>query len=637
MGRIGMLWIVALVASVGAPVPARAKQVACAPGVFVVEDGPRLAPFGGSPVPIAIGPDDRIAIGNCAAVKGTVHAGRRFTRVRARVRSCGGVRRIRLRARIAAPACTTLEGTLGGLHGRRIALSAARSPLHVITAGGIVHGTAADGVRTFLGIPYAAPPVGDRRWRPPVPPAPWTGVRDGTKPGSICPQTVPYVNLESGSEDCLFLNVFVPDPPPSAAPPVMVWIHGGAFTIGDARQIVGGTDGDTIARQTGTVVVTINYRLGQLGFLAHRALAAEDAGHPTSGNYGIEDQIAALGWVRDNVAAFGGDPARVTIFGESAGGWSVCTHLGSPRSAGLFHRAIVESGLCIVPLPTLAAAETQGDRFATLIGCAGAADVAACLRGKSTAEVRAVLPPDPSITFSPGEWGRWQPTFDGVVFPQQMDAAFTSGSFNRVPVLIGSNRDEGTLFVSNARDGVGMPVTAGEYPTLLRDFLPGDAQVTQAMTFYPLASYPTPGAALSAAFGDGFLACPTIGTAHRLAAYTPTYLYQFEYPDAPFPLPTSIMLGAYHSAEVQYVFGKRAGPGSPFSPVEENLSSTMMGYWTRFAATADPNGAGAVAWPALDAGNRHLVLDADVVAATGAKQAACDFWAGVDYLRPALQ
>ena len=286
MGRTELLWVVALLASVGTPVPAGAKRLACAPGVFVIADDPRLGPFGESPVPIAIGPDDRVVIGNCAAVKGTVRAGRRFTRVRARFRNCGGAHRVRLRARIAAPACTTLDGAIGGPHQRPIALSAERSPLHVLTVSGIVHGGAADGVRTFLAVPYAAPPVGDRRWRPPVPPAPWTGVRDGTKAGSICPQTIPYINLDSGSEDCLLLNVFTPDPPPLAPAPVMVWIHGGAFTIGDARQIIGGTDGDVLARHTGTVVVTINYRLGQLGFLAHGALSAEDAGHPTSGNVG---------------------------------------------------------------------------------------------------------------------------------------------------------------------------------------------------------------------------------------------------------------------------------------------------------------------------------------------------------------
>src|SRR5262249_5336349 len=159
--------------------------------------------------------------------------------------------------------------------------------------------------------------------------------------------------------------------------------------------------------------------------------------------------------------------------------------------------------------------------------------------------------PDPNIIFSPGEWGKWQPTFDGVVFPQQLDAAFTAGTFNHVPVVIGSNHDEGTLFVVDAFDAVGMPVTAAPYPALLRDFLPGDAPVAQAMSFSPLASYPTPGAALAAAFGDGFLACPTIGAAHRLAAYVPTHLYQFDFPDAPFAGVTTLALGAFHSAEIQ--------------------------------------------------------------------------------------
>jgi para-nitrobenzyl esterase len=635
MSRASLLLVVAFLARLDAPVAAAAKRSPCSPGVFVVADNARLAPLGDGPVTIAVAADGQVTVASCAAVKGKVHAGRRFTTVSARVRNCGGKRRLRLSVRIASPACTTLTGSIAGLRGRRVALSAARSALHVQTANGIVHGSTTDGVRTFFGIPYAAPPVGNLRWRPPAPAAPWTGVRDGTKSGSVCPQTLPILGA-SGNEDCLFLNVFTPDPPPTTPAPVMVWIHGGAFTIGDARQIIGGTDGDVITRNAGTVVVSLNYRLGQLGFLAHRALVAEDPAHPTSGNYGFEDQLAALAWVRDNVAAFGGDPTNVTIFGESAGGWSVCTHLASPRSAGLFHRAIVESGLCIVPYPTLPAAETQGDRFAELLGCAGAADVAACMRGKSVAEVRAVLPPDPNFVFSPGEWGRWQPTFDGVDIPQQVQAALSSGSFNHVPVLIGSNRDEGTLFIAQARDDLGMPVTAGEYPTLLADFLPA-AAVAPVMGFYPLASYSSPSFALSAAFGEGFLACPTIATAHLLAGQTPTYLYQFEYPDAQFPLPSAIPLGATHSAEIQYVFGKRAGPATPFAPAEQTISAAMMGYWTRFAAIGDPNAGNAVAWPVLDAGNRHLVIDATISEGTAAKQAACDFWAGLDYLRPALQ
>ena len=637
MSRVHTLVVVALLGSLVAPGGAGAKKrpSPCSPGVFVVADDPRLAPLGDGPLTIVVASDGLITVGTCVAVPGKVRGGRRFTTVSARIASCGGKRRLRLSLRIASPACTALSGSIAGLRGRRVTIAAARSALHVRTANGIVHGKSAGGVRTFFAIPYAAPPVGNLRWRPPTPAASWLGVRDGTKPGSVCPQNVPVIGA-AGSEDCLVLNVFTPDPAPATPAPVMVWIHGGAFTIGDARQIIGGTDGDVITKHAGTVVVTLNYRLGQLGFLAHRALAAEDSTHPTSGNYGFEDQIAALRWVRDNVAAFGGDPSNVTIFGETAGGWSVCTHLASPRSAGLFQRAIVESGLCIVPYPTLAAAETQGDRFAELIGCAGAADVAACLRGKSTAEVRATLPPDPNFAFSPGEWGRWQPTADGVDLPQQVEAALSSGGFNHVPVLIGSNRDEGTLFIAQARDDLGMPVTAPEYPTLLADFLPADT-IAPAMTFYPLASYPSPSLALSAAFGDGFLACPTIATAHLLAGQTPTYLYQFEYADAPFPLPSALPLGATHSLEVQYVFGKRADLASAFSPVEQTLTTAIMDYWTRFAATGDPNGAGTVAWPVLDAGNHHLVLDADLSVGTAAKQAACDFWAGLDYLRPSLQ
>jgi len=514
--------------------------------------------------------------------------------------------------------------------------------LIVMTDKGPVRGFRRDGARSFLGIPYAAPPVGDLRWRPPVPHAAWTGVRAVNKGGAVCPQTLPIVNLSTGNEDCLFVNVHTPDPPPSIPAPVMVWVHGGGFTVGDGLQTsglanTGGTDGGIIARNTGVVVVSFNYRLGQFGFLAHSSLTKEDLSHPSSGNYGIEDQIAALHWVQTNIAAFGGDPKNVTIFGESAGGMSVCAHLVSPLSQGLFQRAIIESGPCLHPLSTLVAAEAQGAVFASLLGCDGAADVLACMRAKSAQDIKSTLPPAADFVFSEGQTGYWAPNLDQYIYERQIKDAFAQGAFNQAPVMVGSNKDEGTLFVAMTQDLSGTPLTADEYPDRLKYLLGSDSLVTAVAEHYPLANYATPGAALAAAFGDGFLACPTIDIGALVSAYVPTYLYQFEYPHAHFTLAMPVDMGAFHSAEVQFVFQRPAGlTPVPFTTAERDLSSQMMGYWTRFATTADPNGDGALAWPRYDDARPHLVFDTPITESSDAKGEACGFWSGLDYERPPL-
>ena len=503
-------------------------------------------------------------------------------------------------------------------------------PLLVVTDRGPVRGVAGPGVRRFLGIPYAAPPVGERRWRSPEPRDPWTEMRDASQPSAFCPQIVPVLDAFAGMEDCLAVNVVTPDPPPPTPAPVMVWIHGGAFTINDGRQIIGSTEGGVIAGTAGAVVVTFNYRLGPLGFLAHPALSAEDPEHPGSGNFGIEDQIAALQWVRRNIAEFGGDPENVTIFGESAGGWSACILLASPAANGLFERAIVESGLCLDPLFDLARAEQQGQRFSELLGCGAAADVLACMRAAPPEQVIAALPPDPRIFFGDGEYGQWFPVVDGNIILRPIGDSFRAGSFTRVPVLIGSNRDEGTLFIAQAFDELNRPLAPGEYHDALAHFVSPDAAVDAVEERYPLDSYPVPGAALAAALGDGYFACPSIDTATLLAPHVPTYLYQFNYPDSEFPIPTpaSFPLGAFHSSEIQFVFGFPAR--DPFTPEQSELSRQMMGYWTRFSASGEPNAGGAPDWPVLDADGRYLAFDRDLAVGAHAKSDECSFWRDLD-------
>lgn len=510
--------------------------------------------------------------------------------------------------------------------GVALATARTRDPLTVMTESGPVHGATTGGVRRFLGIPYAAAPVGELRWKEPVAPAPWTTTREATVAGAMCPQVLPVVNIETGNEDCLFVNVFVPDKPSRGLAPVMVWIHGGGFTVGSGLD----DDPTRLAAKSGLVLVSINYRLGPFGFLAHPALTAETADH-AAGNLGIQDQQAALRWVRKNIRAFGGNPKNVTIFGESAGGISVCSHLVSPASKGLFRRAITESGPCLSPVPSRAAAEAQGERFAQTVGCDGAPDVLACLRAVPTHDALVALPPDPTFLFDRSV--NWLPTGDDVVLPQDIPGAFESGDFHHVPTIIGVNRDEGRLFVGlafnvNFAGVVPHPIPPEEWADHVDSYF-GANVGAEVKARYPLAAFPDPGAALGQAIGDAVLACPAVNSAPVIARHAPVFLYQFEHEPNPFILTMQdITLGAFHSAELPYVF---AGPVQSsgaivFSPAEQQLSDTIVGAWARFATRGRPSGGG-LDWPRLDRRARYLILDTPTAIGTHLNQALCDYWA----------
>ena len=496
-------------------------------------------------------------------------------------------------------------------------------PPTAITTLGPVVGRSSGGVAAFLGIPYAAPPVGDLRWRPPQPPEAWSEPLATTGRPPRCIQKALGLDLPS-QEDCLYLNVHTPDPRPEGAP-VMVWIHGGAFLFGEGLQTDEGTAGDVLAREHGVVVVSMNYRLGPFGFLAHPALSAEEG---TSGNYGLMDQRAALEWVRDNIAAFGGDPANVTLFGESAGGMSVCAHLVSPASAGLFRRAISESGLCDSPTDTLATQETGGVAFADTLGCSTASDIASCLRAKTSDEVTAADAAGMDVFRELNAERAWWPIVDGLVLPGDFRTQVEAGAFERVPTIVGWNGNEGTLFVLLAEQG-GAVIDAAAYDEVMRGLAANyRLAVDDLFGQYPIAGYPDPGAALAAAIGDGTLACPSRRAARLLAdAGADVRVYHFTYPDASFQLPADRELGAFHSAEVQFVFGHPSMIGRRmFAGDELALHDAMSGYWTRFAA-GDPNGGGAPLWPAYDsAGDAHLVLDRTIEAGTGASVDECALW-----------
>lgn len=555
-------------------------------------------------------------------------------------------------------ACGSSNGGSGGTGGTPFVRG-----LVVETTHGSVEGFESDAVYSYRGIPYAAPPVGEFRWKPPTIPAAWTDTLRAIEKPSVCPQEafggLPVPGFMP-NEDCLYLNVDTPSA--GSALPVMVWIHGGGFTIGEGVQTDGGTAGDLIAREAGVVVVSMNYRLGQLGFLAHSALSSESA-EQASGNYGLMDQSAALEWVRANIGRFGGDPENVTIFGESAGAFSVCGHLASAESAGLFHRAILQSGSCERPWPALSAAEAQGDAFAAALGCGAEDDVLACMRAKSADDVLAALPPAPNFGFSPSEegTGSWGPVLDGVFFTEQPSDSFASGNFNQVPTILGFAREEARLFVWLGEiSDPPLEVTPDNYVELIAYFLGGDLELAaRAAEEYPLGDYSEPAVALAAVATDTVFRCPGKQEASKLSGHTPTYLYQFEYPDGRSQLEVALPflgaelpsydLAAFHGADIPYVFGY-----DPLLEINfEDFSTTLntwepgtadralwletLGYFSRFATTGLPNSEAGPQWPAYDPENdQHLVLNTDISVGDHAAE-KCAFWEGEDYLVPELR
>jgi para-nitrobenzyl esterase len=508
-----------------------------------------------------------------------------------------------------------------------------RDELEVDIDTGVLRGVRHGATRAFLGVPYAAPPVGAARWKPPAAPERWSGVRDALAVGVQCPQAFSLAG-PGGEEDCLFVNVWTPaHAGDDGLFPVMVWLHGGAFIFGSGGDKY--YDGRLLAETYGVVIVTVNYRLGPLGFLAHPALAAEDPAYPSSGNYGLDDQLAALRWVQRNIAAFGGDAANVTLFGESAGGFSTCVHYVSPRSAGLFARAIAQSGLCASSVlePTRADAEAAGVVIAQQLGCPGTGpSAAACLRGKSADALLDATALPPAAEQPPG--GPFYiggnssllstlPNVDGFVHRASLRQAFAAGGFEPRPLIVGTNRDEGTLFHSSffATE----VASEAEYrAALMRRF--GAANVDAIVTRYPLAAYSNPNRALADVTGDAFFVCPARQTARGAAsAGALVYLYSFQRAPEQAFLPD---LGVFHSAELPFVFG--TDPAFPLARVGASgqpTASAMQALWTTFAATGDPNGDFGSGWPPFSrAGDRHLIIDAPVAAASGHKAATCDFW-----------
>ncbi len=489
------------------------------------------------------------------------------------------------------------------------------SPDVVKIGDGQLRGYRENGVSTFLGIPFAAPPVGPLRWRPPILPSKWNGVRDAGNFGAACVQTNTYgvMATPSASEDCLYLNVFAPSRHPNRLKPVMVWIHGGGLINGrtndyDMRKLV--KDGDVVG-------VSITSRMNVFGYMAHPNLDRE--GHSFS-NYGTLDQQAALRWVQQNIKKFGGDPSNVTVFGESAGGLAILFNLVSPSAEGLFHKAILQSGVSAPAQMSLDAAEKIGVEFATALGCEEQST--ACMRSKSVDEIIAKA-------------GRFLNgairAVDGEVLPGQVQALMAQGKFHKVPILIGNNADEWTWFTGLSELSTGTPTSSADYMRLLTATFGDKAE--KVANEYPAKGANSPSEAFSSAMTSWFFYCPA-RRVMRSADHNGVRLYAFEFNDrkAPYYFPqVSFPYGAAHTLELQYIFPNYHGASgvvNPLSMEQMRLSHAMVKYWTNFAKSGRPDGNGLKIWPKwTQSEQRTQFLDINITTETEfAKGRKCDFW-----------
>jgi len=445
------------------------------------------------------------------------------------------------------------------------------------------------------------------------------------------PPSCPNINAgpPAGNEDCLKLNVWVSDPPPAGPAPVIVWFHTGSFVAASAN--FASHNGERFAFETGAIVVAPNYRLGPLGFLAHPAFAAEDPALATTGNFGLLDQQAALRWVRDNIAAFGGDPGNITIAGTSAGGDSVGLHLVAPGSAGLFHRAVIESGTPTIRWPSMAEAATQANNFAALLGCTDPAVVAACLRLKPFGQILLALPAGAQQVVEPSGRTFWLPVVDGVTIPDQPRSLLAAGAFHHVPTLIGTTSDEayGAFMTRSFPSGVSVDAYTRWVET---EF--GDSAAAVLAAYQP-ADFASPADAMGRVVTDGQFACESRRLARYIAGeHTPAFLFSYDYViDDVFPG------RAIHGVESNIVFGNNYVPpqfsSHVLTPDDRTLHASMAGYWTRFMLTGNPNteDESVVHWPAFKdplgigrGANKHLVFDRVIAADKRLRESQCDFW-----------
>jgi len=501
------------------------------------------------------------------------------------------------------------------------------NPLVIKTFQGKLQGAWEPGdakIRSFKGVPFARSPTGERRWRPPESPQSWSGLRNATRAGAAC-----WQNIESNafvwsrqafprSEDCLYLNIW--SATTSDHQPVMVWFHGGAHTGGRAHEAI--FDGTELAKR-GVVVVTVNYRLGPFGFLAHPALAAE-SDHNSAGNYGLLDKIAALDWVRDNISQFGGNPDNVTIFGQSAGSQSVCSLMVSPLARGLFHKAIGQSAACVNPQsPSDANGFERGLQLTNTLGS-----------GSDLSAMRAAAPEAVLEAANLSGWAtQSRIVVDGWVLPQTPDQLFAESRQAKVPLLLGSLANEGHLLFPLNED-----LTQDQLEADVAK-LAGSQLGTDLIDLYRSQLNVSPGLAQREIRTDLFMAYGMRRWArYQARAAQPTYLYFLDHDTPAFRLywpeqpdlkltsgPRSV--GAYHSGDLAYVFGNTRKVGMGWQDVDHALSSTMVEYWTNFAKYGDPNSAGLPRWALYDEANHStMLLGSEPQTVAGIRRAKLDLW-----------
>jgi para-nitrobenzyl esterase len=485
---------------------------------------------------------------------------------------------------------------------------------------GTLHGVDTGATYTFRGVPYAGPTAGEGRWRPPAAPPSWDGERDASAFGPPCKQVDALGSGQViGSEDCLTLNVWTPKDQAQAPLPVMFWIHGGDNITGSSSDPL--YDGAYLAEHARAVVVTINYRLAAFGWLAHPAFATENE-HGSTGNYGLLDQIAALQWVQRNIAVFGGDPERVMVFGQSAGASNACALIASPLATGLFSRAVMHSLDCYIVDPSVVASTNQDTE--TALGCSSAADVAACLRAASADQVAAV--PGSGLT-GDGNSDFYE-VLDGWALPEDPVSAIRGGRHNPMPMMMGTTSDEYSqleeIILTDPRP------TDHEYEELIRSWYPDDPAVAdQVLAVYSLDEYGSGHDALVAILSDTVMTCPTRAAARAAVAGQTQAVYRYLFTHPYDNAPQLDRYGAAHGFDIPFVFHdfETIAP----SPDELALADDMLGYWSRFAATGDPNDGQAFTWPAYEAETDPLIeLDHPLHTGAGWRNAECDFWESLE-------
>ncbi len=493
----------------------------------------------------------------------------------------------------------------------------------VSTQSGIVVGSNLDGVNEFLGIPFAAPPTGELRWQAPQPPIPWSGELDATNWPVACPQEEDGTAF--GGEDCLYLNIWTPENAAPGSLPVMFFIHGGGNVSGSSSVVQAGTrlyDGRLPALRGNVVVVTTQYRIGALGFLVHPALSRGSL-QGTSGNYGLLDQQAALRWVQSNIEAFGGNPERVLLFGESGGATDTLMQLVSPLAGGLFSRALMESGGNRAESAAERAAE--GIAFAEAAGCPSTETAGECLHNLSAEElVRAVDLVDSNGTISNGIVSSYfGPTVDGWVLPEDPAEALAAGHFNHLPFVVGANSDEMRSYVPELSEAA--------YEALVRSILApwGGAVIEHALELYPVGpgGYATGTDAYSAFISDPQFVCPTRRFASDAAGGQdePVYRYFFTHGlDGPWWGP----YGAFHGLELFFVFQKLEEMDGYYPRAADlELETSILQLWTSFAATGVPSIPEPPSWPSYEPGqDLFMELDIPIETGNGIRTEKCDFW-----------